>query len=267
MAGARPNDHWNLGDPYEFYVGRWSRRVAPAFLAWLALPPGLDWLDVGCGTGALTASIVERGQPARVFAVEPSEGFLAKARERVQGKAVLQQAGAARLPFDDRALDVVVSGLVLNFIPELDPALAEMRRTVKAGGTLAAYVWDYAQGMALMRHFWDAAVSLHPEASALDEGVRFPLCRPTALTAAFERAALADIAVEAIDVATRFRDFDDYWTPFLGGQGPAPSFVSALNESDRDALRERLRRTLPTGPDGAIDLLARAWAVRGRVSG
>lgn len=260
-----PNDAWNEGDPYERYVGRWSRRVARDFLAWLGMPPALRWLDVGCGTGALTAEIVAACAPAAVLGIEPSEGFLAKARERLQDRAVLQAGDAYALPVDDASLDVVVSGLVLNFVPEPARGLAQMRRKTRPGGTVAAYVWDYARGMALMRHFWDAAVALDPSARALDEGLRFPLCQAAALEAAFRAAGLAAVESRPLDIATRFRDFDDYWTPFLGGQGPAPAYVGTLDEAARERLREALRRRLPAQPDGSIDLVARAWAVRGRV--
>jgi SAM-dependent methyltransferase len=256
---------WAEGDPYERYVGRWSRRVAGPFLQWLDMPASLRWLDVGCGTGALTSAIVNATNSKDVFAVEPSEGFLSRAREHLHDKATLLQGNASQIPLPDASVDVVVSGLVLNFIPNLADGLAEMRRTVKPRGTIAAYVWDYAKGMELMRYFWDAAVSLQPQARTHDEGVRFPLCQPPALAAAFDLAGLGDIDVAPLTVATPFRDFDDYWAPFLGGQGPAPAYVSSLDEASRCALRERLRACLPVQRDGAIMLHARAWAVKGRV--
>lgn len=255
---------WKRGEIYENYVGRWSRPVAARFIEWLRLPASRDWLDVGCGTGALALTIAGRAQPRQLFGVEPSEGFLALARTQLAGKATLLQGSAEQLPIPDESVEAVVSGLVLNFIADLPQALAEMKRTARAGGTVAAYVWDYAQGMELMRRFWDAAASLIPAAHALDEGVRFTLCRPTALAVNFEQAGLADVEVEAITIETRFRDFDDYWTPFLGGQGPAPAYACSLDETSRDALRERLRGQLPASTDGSIVLHARAWAVRGR---
>jgi hypothetical protein len=141
-----------------------------------------------------------------------------------------------------------------------------MARAVRPGGTVAAYVWDYAGKMQLMRIFWDAAVALNPAAAELDEGRRFPLCSPHALTELFAASGLAAVEVCALDIATPFRDFDDYWTPFLGGQGPAPGYAMSLNEADRAALRERIRATLPQRSDGTIELIARAWAVRGRVT-
>jgi SAM-dependent methyltransferase len=257
------SDTWERGDPYERYVGRWSRRVAPRFLAWLALPSGLRWLDVGCGTGALCAAVADQCAPALLAGVDPSEGFLKTARRNLAGKADLRGGGAAAIPFEEHAFDAVVSGLVLNFLPDGRAALGEMARVARPGGMLAAYVWDYAGGMELMRAFWDAAAALDPGAARLDEGPRFPLCRPEALAQFFSDAGLASVETAALDVPTPFESFDDYWQPFLGGQGPAPAYAMSLDESARARLRERLRERLPTQADGSIALNARAWAVRG----
>jgi SAM-dependent methyltransferase len=166
----------------------------------------------------------------------------------------------------DASADVVVSGLVLNFVADPAAALAEMARVGGRGATLGAYVWDYAGKMELMRHFWDAAVALDAGAAPLDEGVRFPLCRPEALTGLFDAAGLPQTDVAAIDIATRFASFDDYWQPFLGGQGPAPAYAMSLDEPARTRLRERIRERLPIGPDGSIALTARAWAVRATIA-
>jgi SAM-dependent methyltransferase len=170
---------------------------------------------------------------------------------------------ATSLPFAAGAFDAVVSGLVLNFIPDRERAVAEMRRVVASGGVVAAYVWDYAGEMQLMRHFWDAAIAMDPSARRLDEGVRFGLCRPDALRSLFGAARLRDVEVRAIDVPTRFVDFDDYWSPFLGGQAPAPGYCMSLEVDERARLRERVRSGLPIAEDGSIDLIARAWGVRG----
>jgi SAM-dependent methyltransferase len=264
MARRDVPDTWERGEPYEAYVGRWSRRVAPLFLRWLSAPPGCRWLDVGCGTGALCASIIARCAPACVTGVEPSDGFLACAHANLGGRAVLVRGSAAALPFADASVDVVVSGLVLNFIPDAAAAAAEMKRVMCPGGTVGAYVWDYGGGMELMRHFWDAAVELDPAAGKLDEGVRFPLCRPEALIDLFATAGFAQVRTTAIEVPTTFANFDAYWQPFLGGQGPAPAYAMALDESGRERLRERIRSKLRTGPNGTIPLTARAWAVRAR---
>ncbi len=267
MSAARPDDAWNSGDPYERYVGRWSHLVAGPFLAWLDLAPSLRWLEVGCGTGALTQAILEQCRPAKLAAIDPSAGFLATARSRIGNRATFHEASALEIPLQAAEADVVVSGLVLNFVPNTALGLAEMRRVVGPGGTIAAYVWDYAGKMELMRHFWDAAVELDPKVRDLDEGVRFPLCQPVALERAFREANLVAVEVVPIDVPTRFRDFDDYWAPFLGGQGPAPAYAMSLDEASRDRLRDRIRKRLPSRSDGSIPLVARAWAVRGKAAG
>jgi len=257
-------DTWSSADAYEPYVGRWSRLVARDFLGWLSAPDDLRWLDVGCGTGALTETIVSRCSPDAVVGVDPSEEYLAYARARVTDPRVSFRAGDAQaLPVKDGEHDAVVSGLVLNFVPDQARAVSEMKRALSAGGTAAAYVWDYAGEMQLMRRFWDAAVALDPGALELDEGRRFPLARPAPLVELFEGAGLQDVRVLAIDVPTVFKDFDDYWSPFLGGQAPAPGYCMSLSEERRAALRERVRSTLPIQADGSIRLIARAWAVRG----
>jgi len=265
MSGKDATERWTSGDLYEPYVGRWSRLVAPEFLAWLDAPAGLAWLDVGCGTGALTGAIAERCAPARLAGIDPSAGFLDLARLRLAPEvAELRQGDARSLPHAAGSFDRVVSGLVLNFVPDPARAVAEMARVTRPGGEVTLYVWDYAGKMELMRRFWDAAAALDPHAAELDEGKRFPICEPRALHGLFVGAGLVGAATRAIDVPTAFRDFDDYWTPFLGGQGPAPAYCVSLSEDARAALRERLRRSLPTQPDGRIHLIARAWAVRGR---
>ncbi|HET9976519.1 MAG TPA: class I SAM-dependent methyltransferase [Burkholderiaceae bacterium] len=264
MSQSRP-DTWAAGDLYEPYVGRWSRLVAREFLAWLALPADLDWLDIGCGTGALAQTIIEAARPRSLRGIDPSPGFIAHARTRVSHASAAFEVGDAQaLPWPDTSADAVASGLVLNFVPDPARALAEMARVARRGATVAAYVWDYAGRMELMRHFWDAAVALDATAAPLDEGRRFPLCRPEALAALFTQAGLSEVSTRAIDVPTVFRDFDDYWSPFLGGQGPAPGYAMSLGEERRAALRERLRQTLPAAADGTIALVARAWAVRAR---
>jgi SAM-dependent methyltransferase len=258
-------DMWEDGSPYEQYVGRWSRRVAPPFLSWLGVPAGRRWLDVGCGTGALCAAIIDHCSPAWVAGVEPSEGFLETARKNLLGQAALHQGSAAAIPLGDASVDVVVSGLVLNFVPDGHAALREMARVTGEGGVIGAYVWDYAGKMELMRLFWDAAVELDPHAAELDEGVRFPLCRPEAIEKCFTGAGLGGVEVTPIDIPTPFADFDDYWRPFLGGQGPAPAYLMTLEESARARLRDRIRARIPALADGPISLTARTWAVRGTV--
>ena len=261
---AQHKEVWGSGLAYEPYVGRWSRVVAREFLHWLNVPAHSKWLDVGCGTGALSQTILEVAAPDTVLGIERAEEYLAFARKQIQdGRMQFERGDAQALPVDPSAYDAVVSGLVLNFIPEPQQAVAEMARAVRPGGVIAAYVWDYAGKMQLMRHFWNAAVALYPAAYTLDEGRRFPLCQPAPLRQLFQSAGLKEVDVRAIDIATDFRDFAEYWSPFLGGQGPAPSYTMTLSEEQRAALRERIQASLPFALDGSIPLVARAWAVRG----
>jgi SAM-dependent methyltransferase len=263
-TSACPPDTWASGDAYEPYVGRWSRLIAREFLAWLAVAPGSRWLDVGCGTGALTQTILQVAAPGLVKGIDRSDGYITHAQEHGQdNRASFEVGDAQALPDETASYDAAVSGLVLNFIPQPERAVREMTRVVKSGGIVAAYVWDYAGRMQLMRHFWNAAVALDPGAFDLDEGRRFPLCRPKPLTELFQSAGLKHVEVRAIDIATDFKDFDDYWSPFLGGQAPAPGYAMSLSAERRAALRERIRAGLPFALDGSIPLLARAWAVRG----
>ena len=266
VGNKQVSDTWERGSPYERYVGRWSRRVAPLFLSWLSIPAGRRWLDVGCGTGALCAAIADLCSPSSVIGVEPSEGFLKTAKENLAGRATFHQGSATAIPLGDASVDVAVSGLVLNFVPDQRAALLEMARATGNGGSIAAYVWDYAGKMELMRLFWDTAVELDPGAAKIDEGVRFPLCRPDALEKLFVGAGLEGVEVKPIDIPTPFADFDDYWQPFLGGQGPAPAYAMSLEETARARLRDRIRERIPTAANGAISLTARAWATRATVA-
>jgi SAM-dependent methyltransferase len=260
----RPTDVWASGAAYEPYVGRWSRPVAHEFLSWLAVSPGSRWLDVGCGTGALSQTILQLMAPAQVKGVDRSEGYVAFAQDHTQDERVQFEVGDAEaLPVETATYDAAVSGLVLNFVPQPDRAVEEMSRVTEPGGVVAAYVWDYAGKMQLMRHFWNAAAALDSQALDLDEGRRFPVCNPRALAELFQAAKLQNVETRAIDIATDFKDFEDYWSPFLGGQGPAPSYARSLSEEQRAALRERIRSGLPFALDGSIPLVARAWAVRG----
>ena len=253
------HDVWAVGQAYDGYVGRWSRAVAAEFVRWLDVDAGLRWLDVGCGTGALAEAIAAGAQPDAVVGVDPSQGFLEVAKARNPGLEF--HVGDARaLPVGENEFDVVVSGLALNFVPEPARAVAECARAAKEGGLVAAYVWDYAEGMEMMRHFWDVAVELDPAAAEFDEGRRFSLCRPVGLREVWE--GMGDVVVEAIDIPTVFTGFDDLWRPFLGGQGSAPGYAMSLSEDRRGELRGRLRERLG---EGEIRLKARAWAVKGRV--
>lgn len=265
MSSVTP-DPWEGSEAYERFMGRWSRAICRPFVERLAAPLGLRWIDLGSGTGALTRAILERSEPARVTGIEPAPAFRAFARSAVDDVRAHFAAGdAATMPLQDDSADLLVSAFALNFVPDPAAAVREASRVVTAGGRVAMMVWDYSEGMAFLRRFWDAAVELDPGAASLDEGRRFPLCRPEPLRALFAEAGLDDVAVGAIEITTRFADFDDYWSPFLGGTGPAPGYLASLDDDRREALRDRLERRLTPDADGTIPLRARAWAAFGTV--
>jgi SAM-dependent methyltransferase len=264
MSMSSRHDAWSAGDSYDAYMGRWSREVAPRFLAWLDVPPGRDWLEIGCGTGALSGTILAACAPRSLLAIDPSEGFLARARGNVPDpRAIFAPGGAEAVPADAASRDAIVSGLVLNFVPDREKALAEMRRVARPGARIGFYVWDYpGGGVAFMRAFWDAATALDPAARDLTEDRRFPYCTQRELAGFAHRAGLASVESIPIEVATTFADFDDFWTPFTLGAGPAPGYCMSLGADARARLMERLRQSLPRSSDGVIPLTARAWAVK-----
>lgn len=262
---GNPADSWTAGATYEDFMGRWSRPLAREFLRWLGLGPNLRWLDVGTGTGALATAICEDAQPASVVGCDPSAPFVDDARRRLTDpRASFGVAGVGSLPLRDGGYDVAVSGLALNFFPDPHQAVTEQLGLVNVGGSVAAFVWDYAEGMQFLRYFWDVAVELVPDSAHMDEGKRFPICSPDNLADLFQAAGAENVRVGQISVQTTFSNFDDYWRPFLGGTGPAPSLVAGLSVDRRRELAERLRTRLDTQGDGPIDLEARAWAVAGR---
>lgn len=261
-------DRWSRGDAYERYLGRWSASLGGLFVRWLAPRLGARWLDVGCGTGALSRAILEAdtSEELAVIGTDPSDGFVEAARSFViDRRATFLVASAEHLPSDAGPFDFVVSGLVLNFLVDPLNGVREMARSCHSGGTIAAYVWDYTGEMWLLRHFWEAAFELVPEARQLDEVRRFAECAPEPLSKLFATAGLGNVAVQALDATATFRDFDDYWAPFLAGQGAAPAFAASLPAQTQSDLALSLRRRLPIALDGSITLGLRVWAVRGVV--
>jgi len=258
-------DSWKSGDPYEYFMGRWSRLVAQLFVEWLSPESGLKWLDVGCGSGALSEVIILGFEPAELIALDQSEGFINAVRDRLGDKAQYKVGNALDLPLVNDSINACVSGLVLNFIPNPLKSLAEMRRVTTVGGHVAVYVWDYAGTMGFLTHFWNAADKLNPAVAKLHERHRFPDSNADGLKSLFEKTGFVGIDIVPIDIETTFQNFDDYWKPFLGGQGPAGTYVQSLEESDRERLRVALNESLPVQDDGAIYMRARAWAAKGRV--
>lgn len=254
---------WSSGDSYDGFIGRWSRRIAPRMVEWIDAPTGLRWIDVGCGTGALTAAILSGADPTRVIGVDPSAAYLEEANRRLADPRVTLLTGDAESLPADQDLDVAVSGLVLTFVPDPHRAVAAMRSAVRPGGTVASYLWDYKGRMEVLRYFWDAASALDDAALARDEGARATVADPARLHDLWQAAGLADVTTAPLEAEARFVNFDDYWLPFLNGQGPAGTYTAALAEPQRDALRDTLRDSLPTAPDGSVTLTIRAWAVKG----
>ena len=258
------DETWDDGILYDRFMGRWSKLAAQKFLSWFAVPPGRVWVDVGCGTGAITKHILESYLPTKVISIDASPGFISHAQQSISHSDVQFRVGLAQsLDLDSHFADAVVSGLVLNFVPQPEAAILEMLRVSKPGGKVGVFLWDYASGMQMLRYFWDAAVELDPRAMTLDEGIRFPLCREGQLESLLLANGLKQVEGTAIEVATKFEDFDDYWQPFLGKVGAAPHYLMSLDPEDRQRLEYNLRKSLPAGEDGSISLAARAWAVKG----
>lgn len=259
------DNSWSSGLAYEDFMGRWSRKLAPKFVEWLQVPAGTHWLDVGCGTGALADAIHRFANPASVVGCDPARPFIEFARVRCSNdRTSFVLCGADSLPGRAGGFGSVTSAFALNFFPDPASSVEEMRDVAASGGTVSSCVWDYSGRMELLRCFWDSVSRIDPDATGLDEGNRFPICRPGPLTALFRNAGLRDVRCDPIEIPAEFSSFDEYWKPFLGGTGPAPSYVGSLDDRGRATLVQDLERSLPKRPDGSIRLIARAWAVRGR---
>jgi len=255
---------FSASDAYERFMGRWSRQLAPVFLAFADVRPGDVVLDAGCGTGAL-ASAVLTVPGTRVVGVDPSGAYLQAARAHaVAPRATFEEGDVQRLRFADAAFDRTLSMLVLNFVPDPARALGEMARVTRPGGVVAAAVWDYGDGMEMLRVFWDEAVAFDPAIERRDER-HMPLSRSGELETLWRDHGLTAVEATALRIPLVFSSFDDFWLPFVGGQGPAGAYVSALAAERRAALGARLRTRLVTDPAGSLTLDARAWAVKGVV--
>ncbi len=258
-------DRWTSGSDYDQWMGRWSRLLAHEFLKWLHVPAGLRWLDVCCGSGVLTQAVVECNAPAGIVGVDISPEQISFARKhRARLNATFEIANAVALPFADASFDVALCGLGLNYIPDPGRGLKEFCRVIRPGGTVAVYVWDYAQGARFLREFWDAAIAIDSAAADSDQARRFPFCTPEGLRGLFEQAKLEDLHMHALEIVTHFANFDDYWNPLLTGQGSTPNYLATRDKKIQAAIRERLQAKLPANADGKIELPARAWAIRAR---
>jgi SAM-dependent methyltransferase len=254
---------WSDAAGYESYVGRWSRVIAPAFVAWLDAPRGATWLDCGCGTGALTEAICAAGQPAAVVSLDKSDAYLRYPRSGAGGARLVRVAAdGMRAPIASGTIDVVVSGLVLNFV-DADRLLDEQLRVGADAATYGAYVWDYGGEYEFVRRFWDAARAVDPAAARLDPGDRFPICHPDALAGLFERHGLTQIRTTRLNAQAEFAGFDEYWSALDVRQGSLAEYLSALDDGRRAAIRERLRQDVPVDATGTVRLRLSAFAVAG----
>lgn len=249
---------------YERFMGRWSRDLAPLLVRFSGVRDGDSVLDVGSGTGALTAAVAAAAPSSRIIGIDPAAPYIALAQSQYGSVLISFEVGdAQRMRFASSTFDRTLSLLVFNFIPDARKALREMKRVTTQKGTVAAAVWDYGEGMEMLRVFWDEAVALQPASAAKDER-NMPFCRRGELASVWREQGLENVVEEGMTIETRFASFDDYWTPFLEKQGPAGAYTASLSASDREALRLRLRqRLIGTGADRPIVMRARAWAVRG----
>jgi SAM-dependent methyltransferase len=265
-VNQNPTQLATAGEAYEPLTGRWSRLVAPKFLDWIDAGGNGRWLDVGCGTGALIQAILDVESPKEVVGVDPSSAYIAFARRQIADPRVRYEVGDARaLPVASNQYDAAVSGLVINVLPSGGQlgAVREMTRAARRGGVVGSYVWDYAGGFAPRAHFWDVAIKLDPAAAELDERTRYPICQPGQLEQLFRNAGVNSVESDAIEIEAAFQDFDDYWSPFLAGYGPASAYLLSLAPDAQLRLRQKLRAELAPAGDRPFSLPIRALSVRG----
>jgi SAM-dependent methyltransferase len=248
-------------------MGRWSRLLAPGLVGFAGVPEHGRVLDVGSGTGSLAFAIAERHPQIRVIGIDRSQEYVAYAasRNRFTDRAAFEVGDAQQLRFSGAEFDAAVSLLAFNFIPDPKEALSELRRVTRRGGVISAAVWDYGDGMAMLRTFWDAAVLTDPGAEKIDEK-HMPLCRAGELAALWKQGGLQSVHEQPVEIGIGFASFGDFWDPFLLGQGPAGAYARRLDREQLEALRGEVKQRLSISAEGRpLSLSARAWAVRGTV--
>jgi SAM-dependent methyltransferase len=268
MPSQSSNFHASDGAAYEFWLGRWSRRLANVFLDFADFPEAGELLDVGCGTGALTFAMADRWPTRSMIGVDIAAPFISYAQSRRSGDRPTFEIGdACALKYEDGRFAGVAAHLVFLFIPKPEVALREMRRVTRSGGTVAAVVWDSRGGLVFQRMLWDTAVVIDPNARvARDSLFANPVAIPGGLAAVFHDTGLEDVETRSLTIRMDYENFEDYWQPFLGGQGPVGSYFANLATALNARIKEAVRDAYCSGsPDGPRSLTASAWAVRGKV--
>jgi SAM-dependent methyltransferase len=254
-------------DAYDLLMGRWSRQLAPKFLEFVGNTNG-SVLDVGCGTGSLTAALLDRPTVQSVRAFDLSPSYVATAQMRYASERVTIEIGdACAIALPDAAVNHALSLLVLQFIPQADRAILEMRRVTRPGGTIAAATWDQRGGVVWSRMFWDTAAALDPKAADLraKSSIR-PLALPGGLARAWRAAGLDDVVESEVAIRMGYRSFDDYWAPLAGRDGPYTQYIHSLTPDVREDLREKLRLAYIDGEaDGPRSYVSMALVVKGIV--
>lgn len=253
---------------YERFMGRWSRLLATEYVVFAGVRDGDRVLDVGTGTGSFGSTVEARMPSSRIVGIDPSAGFIAAAQKNARSDRARYEVGDAQaIQFKDASFDNTAALLVMNFVPDHNKAIAEMRRVTRPGGVVSACVWDYNEGMQSLRFFWDEAVALDPAIEPRDER-HMKLSRQGQLADLWKKAGLIGVQEKPLTINQTFSSFDDYWGPFTKGAGPGGAHVVSLPEDRRQQLEARLRkRVLGDRQDGAFSLKAKAWCVRGEVPG
>jgi len=254
---------------YERFMGRWSSILAPLLVEFAGLPDKGRVLDVGSGIGALTFSIARLRAHCQVVGLDPSKQYVgyASSKSPSPDRVRFRVGDAQKLSFPDATFENSLSLLVFNFIPDSKKALREVTRVTKPGGCVSAAVWDYGEGMRMLRVFWDAARTVDPAAQKFDES-HMPLCRAGELGEFWKQGGLERVEERPLDIAMQFESFAEYWDPFLLGQGPAGTYLRNVRGDRRQALRGEVKRQLNLrAEDLPFSIPARAWAVRGTVPG
>jgi SAM-dependent methyltransferase len=260
------------GSAYEWFLGRWTKRLASPLLSFAAFPDAGDLIDVGCGTGSLALAMTECWPGRRIVGIDFSKPYVSFARSQSESGAhpaipILAVGDAAALPFADRSFAGCAAQLMLNFVPRPLDVAREMRRVTASGGVAVAAVWDFRGGLVYQRMFWDTAAGIDPQAAAArDRLFSAPLALPDGLVDLFKQAGLEQVERTSITIRMDYTNFDDYWGPLLGGQGPVGTYVVGLEPTLRARIEEAVRIAYNSGaPDGARSMTATAWAVRGIV--